>query len=622
MQRNVIYYGQEAELPQPLALRAGPLELVYQAGDLRHIRLHGRDIVRRIYFAARDADWGTAPNTIERQSVETASRGFRVLLIAHSRMGDMGLYWQADIKGAADGTISYQVNARAERTFLSNRVGLCLLHPAPECAGARCRVTHSDGSVEEGRLPERIAPHQPFGDICAFSYELSDGVWVTATLAGDTFEMEDQRNWTDASWKTYSRPLALPRPVEIVAGQRIVQSVTIQLETEQREIFAVPATRPAPPELEVRAEARVSASEGAVLPPIGLAEGDAPAQGSTDGPDAVARLQALQLAHLRVALAPDTPAVELARWAGEARALSLPLELALLDGGAETAAQAAAWLVAERLPVAKVLVCTRAGDGDAAAQVRSTRAALARACGDAPVFVGTDGYFTNLNRERPCGVGADGVFYSLNPQVHAVDNDSLIETLPTQAETVRSAQALYPGLAVAVTPVTLRPRRSAEADPRQASLFAAGWALGSVATLAAAGVASVTYFETNGARGVMGGGELYPVYHLLSWLAGWRGAMLCPVAVSDPARPGPVRLQALALRRGNTQRLILANVCGKPMTVALSGLGEGAMVQTLDERNDAAARCGELGPAQPLAGGTLTLPPFGLACVDAMTALE
>ncbi len=31
-------------------------------------------------------------------------------------------------------------------------------------------------------------------------------------MEGDTYEMEDQRNWTDASYKTYVRPLAYPGP--------------------------------------------------------------------------------------------------------------------------------------------------------------------------------------------------------------------------------------------------------------------------------------------------------------------------------------------------------------------------------------------------------------------------
>ena len=53
-----------------------------------------------------------------------------------------------------------------------------------------------------------------------------------------------------------------------------------------------------------------------------------------------------------------------------------------------------------------------------------------------------------------------------------------------------------------------QPNPSAEAlpssvDPRQMSLFGAAWTLGSVKYLAESQVASVTYYETGGWRGVL-----------------------------------------------------------------------------------------------------------------------
>ena len=39
--------------------------------------------------------------------------------------------------------------------------------------------------------------------------------------AGDVFEIEDQRNWTDGSFKTYSTPLSLPFPVPVEAWTRM-----------------------------------------------------------------------------------------------------------------------------------------------------------------------------------------------------------------------------------------------------------------------------------------------------------------------------------------------------------------------------------------------------------------
>ena len=84
----------------------------------------------------------------------------------------------------------------------------------------------------------------------------------------------------------------------------------------------------------------------------------------------------------------------------------------------------------------------------------------------------------------------DLVCYSINPQVHAFDNSSLIETLEAQAITVESTRQFADGLPIAVTPVTLLARFNPNAtgpepepppgelptqvDVRQMSLFGAG----------------------------------------------------------------------------------------------------------------------------------------------------
>ena len=58
-------------------------------------------------------------------------------------------------------------------------------------------------------------------------------------MEGDTFEMEDQRNWTDASYKTYVRPLALPWPYLIAKGETIDQKVTLTVSGSASEIESV-----------------------------------------------------------------------------------------------------------------------------------------------------------------------------------------------------------------------------------------------------------------------------------------------------------------------------------------------------------------------------------------------
>ena len=76
-------------------------------------------------------------------------------------------------------------------------------------------------------FPPIIDPMCPFQDIRALTHEVTPGVWATCTMEGDTFEMEDQRNWTDASYKTYVRPLALPWPYTLPKGEKFEQAVTL-----------------------------------------------------------------------------------------------------------------------------------------------------------------------------------------------------------------------------------------------------------------------------------------------------------------------------------------------------------------------------------------------------------
>ena len=77
------------------------------------------------------------------------------------------------------------------------------------------------------RSRSAISPHQPAMDIESLAWT-HDGVATRVAFAGEVFEMEDQRNWTDASYKTYSTPLSRPFPVVIPEGGVIEQSIVFE----------------------------------------------------------------------------------------------------------------------------------------------------------------------------------------------------------------------------------------------------------------------------------------------------------------------------------------------------------------------------------------------------------
>lgn len=58
---NIVRYGSDEPLAEQIPLRAGPLTLIYEAGDVRYLKLGNREILRRIYVAVRDRNWGTIP---------------------------------------------------------------------------------------------------------------------------------------------------------------------------------------------------------------------------------------------------------------------------------------------------------------------------------------------------------------------------------------------------------------------------------------------------------------------------------------------------------------------------------------------------------------------------------
>ena len=86
------------------------------------------------------------------------------------------------------------------------------------------------------------------------------------------------------------------------------------------------------------------------------------------------------------------------------------------------------------------------------------RERLESAVGGAPFVGGTDMDFCNLNRTRRVSEVMDGVYWSMNPQVHAFDDRSLMETCEPQGDTVRTARSFCGDLPLIVSAVTLLPR--------------------------------------------------------------------------------------------------------------------------------------------------------------------
>lgn len=604
------WYGRDEPPPEAIALRAGDLTVDFQAGDLRCLRMGDQELVRRIYVAVRDPNWKTIPGFISDLAVETGDSSFRITYRCHHQAGPVDFRWQAQLEGTADGVIECALDGTAGSDFRYNRIGFCLLHPIQGIAGRHYQALTPGGPVS-GRLPERIGPQRIvdgfqaplFPSYTSLSIDLADGTRLVSDFAGDLFEMEDQRNWSDGSFKTYSTPLSLGNPHQARVGQAFFQKMTIRLEglalVERR-----PARAPGAP-----IRLALGDETGLRLPQLGFgipAGKDAPDERERLLLDLLARLRPDHLKtelHLGDSGWPD----HLQRAARVAGRVGSPLELALfLDDTPEESLRRVAHEL-EGVRLARVIVFHEAEAGRGATSPRwmeLARQALADARPGLPFLGGTNGNFAQLNCRPFETTLMDGVSYPLNPQVHAFDERSLIEGIEAQREMVNSARVLANGLPVVVSSVTLKPpfnqvareaegpgdhnRLPASVDPRQMALFAAAWTTGSLRSLAAGGASSVTYYEMSGWRGLVETGQgcrlpaqfrsfpgmIFPVYWVFRFLADAKGG-----ALLDTHSERPLDADVLALRGPDRLWLAVVNYLPREQEVRLSPLPPGQVTR-------------------------------------------
>lgn len=542
-------------------LYAGDLTLFFdpETASLRYLKAGSAEVLRGVYAAVRDENWGTVSFTLENVELAHHKTSFSLEFDSVHRQGDVHFVWHGRVEGKKNHLV-FSFDGEAKTDFKRNRIGFCVLHPL-SAAGAACVLEHADGSREEGRFPERIAPQQPFKDLRAVRHEVAPGLWAEVTLTGDTFETEDQRNWTDASFKTYCTPLAQPFPVVVRAGDRVQQRVTVRLEE----------TLPTTVENETKTFALLD--ERKSLPRLGVGAGNAPLSGKV-----LERLKTLNLDHLRVDVQlGEDYAARLRQKVAEADVLGVGLELALHIRAEELEVFGEAF---PQLPVHRFLIFHEEEKSTSARTLEGARRALTPFYPDTPLFGGTDAFFAELNREPPPVGAHDGLVYSLNPQVHAFDDASLMETLSAQAETVASAVYLAGGKSVAVSPITFKMRHNPNAtsnlglshavqtDPRQHGPFGSAWTLGSLKHLTLSAASSLTYFEVAGPLGLMDAdGEPYPLFDVFHEV----GALKDAVVVGSISTH-PLEIEGLALAYDADIHLLLANLTARSQVAQVERL--------------------------------------------------
>ena len=667
----VLRCGGPTNLPQSFPFKAGPVSLLFEQGELRRIRLGGREVLRRIYLTVRGPDWSTIPPVLSSYTLEESPDSFSMVFTMECKQGEVDFSWQVAVRGNAEGVIRLEAAGRANSAFATNRVGICVLHPLRECVGNPVLVRDPEMRESEGRFPEEINPHQPFKNIYQILHVV-EKEWLALTfLEGENFETEDQRNWTDGSFKTYCPPQDRPKPRRLEAGTVIRQVATLMFQnpdnkpvSELAAALAASGVMPRPGEAEAAPVLKPETGNGHPVPGFGFGIAS---HGEALAPADIARLKALSPFHLRADFRLAQPGWReaLTRAVAQARALSIPLEAALVlppDAIPALTEFAAAWEAAEGEAL-RWLIFSEAADATTEDALQAARDILGPLDPLCTFARGSKGDFVLLNRNRPEAKAGMALAYGMCPQVHLTDNRTLVESLEGQAWTLITAGKVWPRSKISASPITLKrspftvalkkppmPETASpveaiwrnQVDARQLSLLGAGWTLGSLKRQSLYGADSATFFETTGLLGVMSGaalpagllqppgmdftvepGLVYPMWHVFADFAEFVGGYAYEVQSQSP-----LRFDAVLLHAGDKAVILLANLEETQGTVRLEELGNVAGIRRLNESNaDHAMRDPDgyrAAPREPFPGHAegwdLELKPFEYVRIDLTAA--
>lgn len=640
--------GTEQLEPPLRTLRAGALSVEFDNGALRYIRIGGIEVLRGISFLVRDENWGTYSPVLDDLQIDERPDAFNVAYRGTCAGASGRLTYQARISGGSDGALSFVAQAEPETDLLTNRTGFVVLHPIAALAGRPVKVLREDGGEALSLFPSDIDPKCPFTDIRALSHEIAPGIWAKCTMEGDAFEMEDQRNWSDASYKTYVRPLRRPWPYKLSKGQKFTQAIRLEV------LGTPPASRPEP--RTPASNLTIGAAVGR-LPRIGVGVAAEEAKHALETPELVRRMAPRWMVcqvDLRFGHGQD----ELENYAALATLSGAGVVLEIITKGTldpfgELEPVAAAvqriGLDLEAVTVfpAQDMKSVQPGaPWPAMPSFHDSYSAARRAFPSIPLGGGMAAYFTELNRKRPPTETLDYVTFTTCPSVHAADDISVMETLQAVPHQIRSAYAFMGdrvplrigpsqlgcrenpyGNATAPNEANVRVCLS-RVDPRQRGLFNAAWTLGYFAACAREGTEAIAFGDFTGPFGHIyrkggfvqpwydqqDGRLVFPAFHVIAGLSKLGGASLLSVRISEADS-----IAAIAAEKDGHAALWIANLTAKTHSVRLSDAPSGARIALLgaDQFERAATDPNFMeSSATPLGGHFISLDAYAVARVD------
>ena len=493
---------------------------------LRNIKYNNVEILKLISFLVRDKNW----NNYSPEIIKTSSynKDQQLHFEFDLKYGDVEQLEVKLLLSIGSNSVKLIANGKFLTDFWTNRIGFNLLLPLDGVVNQQVIVSKSDQTTETLKYPLIIQPDQPMVKFNNLSYEMFDSIALNIRFDGIHFEMEDQRNWGDASYKIYSGSLLDPFPYKENKNSAFHQEIEITVREKNNSLETISNQNIIP----------LNIQEEYAMPKIGIK-----VDNETNGIDIVN----VDFVYHLVDFERNTES--------KPNFNNLPIYLvALIDHTKKVkdiVKDIKDYILSNKISVDKILICPKiylnsfqpAGEWPSVPKLGDYYKEAKIQLPDVHIFSGMVTNFTELNRKKPDGK-FDGINFSFTPIVHDASDYGVLDTPNSLKYILHSVNNFSKDTPIHIGPMTLGMHfnpygeklaanidqvrlEMTDFDPRHDSLIGLNWTIAVFAETLSKNTKFITIASLKGVHGILTeSNQKRPLFYLYEVLLYFKNAKI------------------------------------------------------------------------------------------------
>ena len=493
---------------------------------LRNIKYNNIEILKLISFLVRDKNW----NNYSPEIIKTSSynKDQKLHFEFDLKYGDVEQLEVKLLLSIGSNSVKLIANGKFLTDFWTNRIGFNLLLPLDGVVNQQVIVSKSDQTTETLKYPLIIQPDQPMVKFNNLSYEMFDSIALNIRFDGIHFEMEDQRNWGDASYKIYSGSLLDPFPYKENKNSAFHQEIEITVREKNNSLETISNQNIIP----------LNIQEEYAMPKIGIK-----VDNETNGIDIVN----VDFVYHLVDFERNTES--------KPKFNNLPIYLvALIDHTKKVkdiVKDIKDYILSNKISVDKILICPKiylnsfqpAGEWPSVPKLGDYYKEAKIQLPDVHIFSGMVTNFTELNRKKPDGK-FDGINFSFTPIVHDASDYGVLDTPNSLKYILHSVNNFSKDTPIHIGPMTLGMHfnpygeklaanidqvrlEMTDFDPRHDSLIGLNWTIAVFAETLSKNTKFITIASLKGVHGILTeSNQKRPLFYLYEVLLYFKNAKI------------------------------------------------------------------------------------------------